>query len=177
MLKSIVFPLVQDITRAVWVILEFLTALIGFILSLLSTIRQDQVEVFNYVHLGLVSLSIGLAFIDMLTSLRCRSCTKRRQAYSVAQNDHNQLIRTCGSCCTKSADIIRLLLAEALIYPLIISDIFEIVTGRAFEGKTSTNRLSFALFILSCLSYVLYVFVARIVIMTGMIVKVHKARM
>ena len=162
MLKAVIFPLVQDVARAVWVILEFLTSLVGFGLSLASILKQDKIEIFNVVHLALVSLSILLATIDMSCSLRCISC-----------NRCNPCSQTCGSVWV---DIVRMLLAEALIYPLIICDILEVVSGKSYEGKSSTDHLSFSLFILSCFSFVLYVFIARIVILLGIIRKTHRAR-
>ena len=171
MFKIIVFPhLIRDFIRSVWVIVQFLTSLVGFGLSLASTLKQDPVEIFNIVHLALVSLSILLALFDMFCSLRCKTCCSCSQTCDLAQYS-----RRC-SCCIKCIDIVRILIAEALIYPLIICNIFESVTGRAFEGKTSIDYLSFSLFILSCFSYVLYVFVARIAIMTGLIHKTHSAR-
>lgn len=173
MYKTIVFPLVQNIVRGIWVMLEFITAIVAFGLSLASTLRQDRVEVFNYVHLGLVSLSIALSILDIFMSIRCCCCNASHQVYNV----HGDQANKCCSCCSDYVDIVRMLLAEALIHPLIICDMFEIITGRGFEGNTLTDRISFSLLILSCFSFVLYVFIARVVILGGMIVKVQKARM
>ena len=172
MFKRMAFPLVRNIVRFVWIAFELITAVVGFVLSLASTLKQDPAEVFNYVHLGLAALSIALAMVDLLTNLRCKHC---HQGYDVAP-DPSCSRRWC-TCCSKYTDIVRMLLAEALIYPLIVCDLFEIVTGKGFEGRTVTDRVSFTLLILSCLSFILYVFVARIVILGGMIVKIQRVRM
>ena len=173
MFKRTAFPLVRNIVRFVWIAFELITAVVGFALSIASTLRQDPAEIFNYVHLGLTALSIALAMVDLLTNLRCRQC---RQGYDIAPEQASCSRRWCA-CCSKYTDIVRMLLAEALIYPLIVCDLFEIVTGRGFEGRTVTNRISFTLFILSCFSFVLYVFVARIVFLGGIIVKIQRVRM
>ena len=173
MFKRMAFPLVPNIVRFVWIAFELITAVVAFALSLASTLKQDPAEVFNYVHLGLTALSIALAMVDLLTNLRCRHC---HQAYDIATNQASCSRRWCA-CCSKYTDIVRMLLAEALIYPLIVCDLFEIVTGKGFKGRTVTDHISFTLLILSGLSFVLYVFVTRIVILGGMIVKIQRARM
>ena len=172
MFKRIAFPLVRNIVRFVWIAFELITAVVAFVLSLSSTLKQDPAEVFNYVHLGLTATSIALAMVDLLTNLRCRHC---HQAYDIAP-DPSCSRRWCA-CCSKYTDIVRMLLAEALIYPLIICDLFEIVTRKSFKGRIVTDHISFTLFIISCLSFVLYVFVARIAILGGIIFKTQRARM
>lgn len=50
--KMIIFPILQDIMRDVWVTIELITVLIGLVLSI-ATVTLDQNEVFNILHLAL----------------------------------------------------------------------------------------------------------------------------
>lgn len=73
-------------------------------------------------------------------------------------------------------DIIRTLLSEAVFYPLLICDLFEFITGKGYEVNSATDRLSLVLFLLSCLGIFLYVYLARILVLYGVVVTVHKKR-
>lgn len=87
-------------------------------------------------------------------------------------NDEEGSQNGCKKCCSHSTnlfDLLRLLLSEAIFYPLLICDIFELIVGRGFEGNNSGDRLGFALFIISLLGMVLTVYVARIIVLVGMV--------
>ena len=82
----------------------------------------------------------------------------------------------CKSTCKTISDFLRILLAEIILYPLLVCDLFEVITGDGYKGESVEDRVSFALFILSSIALVLYVYVARILILIGMIYNVHKQR-
>lgn len=178
---AIVFPLVPAYVRIVWVVLELLSSTLGFALSLASLLGQDQIEIFNYLHLALSLAFVLLSVLDTCASISigCMNCKCRRQdVYNInAAKSGRTRWKSCCSCSTKSIDIVRIILTEALLYPLILCSVFEVVTGRGSEGNTVTDRVSFALLINSCLSFVLYALVARIALVGIIIAKVQKARM
>ena len=98
--------------------------------------------------------------------------------------------RSCKACCfdrhpeisnkkkkIKSAvDIVRLIVSELLVYPVLICSIFSVVTGRGYEGETHLDRFGFTLFIVSCLSLLLYNYLIRMIALVGVLWGVTKVR-
>ena len=82
----------------------------------------------------------------------------------------------CYSCCMDLFDVMRVILSELIFYPLLICDIFEVITGRGFEGDSSGDRLGIALFVISLISMVLTVYVARIVVLVGVVINASAIR-
>ncbi len=183
MIKKAVFPLVLAVTREIWVILELSTVLLGLILSIV-TLSLDDNEVFNIIHFVLIVISSTLAIIDAVYSLiECQSC---RICYSYIRNqDQHDVEGTeetrnrCLKClywCHEKMDIARIILTEVLVYPLLICDIFEVIVGRSFESDSHSDRLGFALFLLSCISLLLYVYVVRVIVLGRSIQRLQEMR-
>lgn len=82
----------------------------------------------------------------------------------------------CRPFCKSATNAIRIILTEVILYPLLICDIFEVTTGRVFESSSHIDRLGAFLFVVSCIYFILYVYVARIVILAGMIRNVTDIR-
>ena len=168
-----VFPLVPDVLRLLWVIIEFGLALTGLTLSVLTT-SLNQNRAFNILHLVLNSLACVLAGIDSFYSLKnsttlkkCCCCCRR-----LGKRDGKGKLGCKQRCCSRLTDlmdILRLILSEAILYPLLICDIFDLIIGQGFKGKSTGERLSFALFVVSLVSMFLTVYLARIIVLLGMI--------
>jgi hypothetical protein len=173
-----IFPLIPDVLRVVWVVIELALVIVGLVLSIVS-LSLDENEVFNIVHFVLIIVSTVLACFDGFFTIRssdtCKKLFSRCKCKSKAENvtmdkeDAQNGCRKCCSHCTNLFDLLRLLISEAIFYPLLICDIFELIVGRGFEGKSSGDRLGFALFIISLLGMVLTVYVARIIVLAGMV--------
>ena len=85
----------------------------------------------------------------------------------------------CGKClerCKNASDFIRMIAAELILYPLLVCDIFELVTGEGYKGESTADRVSFALFIISSLALILYVYIVRLFILGSTIHHVQKSR-
>ena len=178
-------PLVRDTIRDFWVIAEFLTVLTACALSITSFIKGNR-ESFNIFHLALTCLSTILVFIDAFLTLKeCKSCKACKRLIQGIENDvtEEELPKDKQTCCYKCkstcktfSDFARILLAEIILYPLLVCDLFELTTGDGYKGESVEDRVSFALFILSSISLILYVYIARILILIGTIYNVHKQR-
>lgn len=198
--NSIVFPLVRDTVRYVWVFVELLMVLISLSLSIASVLHEQN-RVFNIVHLALSIVGSVLALVDTVYTLRecrsahCKKCchcetydvnekTEAGMTQSEAEADEMTLQtkaqcckKRCFSCCKTTSDVVRLVLAELLIYPLLVCGIFSVVTGRGYDKDSSIgDRLGFALFIISSASMLLYVYIVRILLLLGMIRNVYIVR-
>ena len=90
--------------------------------------------------------------------------------------------RSCKCACCKKCktlfDIARTALTELILVPLLICDIFEVVTGAPeLNGEdAASNVLGLVLFAIGCIGVVLYVYVVRLCILSGMIYYVQKQR-
>lgn len=179
------FPLVRDSIRDFWVTAELLTVLAAFTLSLTSFIKGKR-EIFNSVHLSLTILSTILAVIDAVFALKeCKSCKACKNSIQGMNGDaaskdtpeeNENCCQKCTTGCKTISDFFRILLAEVILYPLLVCDLFEVITGDVYNGDTAEDRVSFALFILSSLALILYVYIARVFILIAMIINVHKQR-
>ena len=236
MIRGIGFSFLEDFAKHIfllWVIPEFILGLIGFLVSI-ATVSLQQNEIFNILHLSLITLATGFATIDFFETLfktfkhfckRCGNCTKKKVKIGVEKesvidvekdtseqegsdevsaNEEEEVAITeigevgddqeitedpesseedvtnktnrcscyknkCRPFCKSATDAIRIILTEVILYPLLICDIFEVTTGRAFESSSHVDRLGAFLFIVSCIYFILYVYVARIVILVGTI--------
>ncbi len=172
LLSRIIFPLVLDVAREVWVALELVTTLIGLILSI-ATVSFNENEVFNIIHLILIIITSILSFIDAASALiKCQSCKtcysilrKKEKASSAEGKEATKPCCKCLLWCNDKLDTVRLILAEVLVYPLLVCDIFEVIVGRGHESSSHSDRLGFSLFLLSCISLLLYVYAVRLMVL------------
>ena len=89
-------------------------------------------------------------------------------------NNRNQTDTEPGcSVCQAVSDVLRNLLSEFFIYVFIICGIFEAVIG---QGRTTANKVSITILIISSVCLLLFVHIPRIVIFRKMIKNVQTIR-
>ena len=93
------------------------------------------------------------------------------------KKEDKQVTGTEESCCkiicskwSNIFDISRLVISEVIFYPLLICDLFEVIVGRGLEGKSPGDIVGIILFVVSLLSMIITVYIARIVILLAMVV-------
>ena len=159
-----------------WVTPEFILTLIGFILSVV-TLSLDQNRAFNIFHFVLIVVATGFACVDFAETLHSFCCGEKKKR---SQDKKDPPPANCKnkfcSFVKESTGYIRIIVTELILYPLLICDIFEVTTGKGFEPDTAGDRLGIFLFVVSCIYFVLYVYVARIVVLCGMIWNISTVR-
>ncbi len=184
MLTKIIFPLVPDTARDVWVTGEIATAVLGLLLSIVTVALRPN-EPFGIVHLALATFFSTLVLIDGIFTLK--DCTTCKKCYNIYKGDYHGprehdpyfkcCTRTCLSWSKNGSDVIRVLASEMLLYPLVVCDIFKVITGRRFEeGGPHADRLGVVLLVLTTISLILYVYVARLLILVRTMKKVLAIR-
>ena len=186
--KNIAFPLVNDIVRDVWIVTELVAILIALGLSAASFSlgsQQNELRIFNSIHLALAAFSTLLAIIDAITNLsQCRSCKQCKQK-CCNQNagtgqrrtrDPESSCRKCANGCSTVSDTVRMLATELLIYPLLVCDMFEFIIAKPWKNPEPVDIIGMLLFVFSLIALVLYVYVIRVVILGYLIKYVHKLR-
>ena len=183
---GIAFPLCRDIIRDVWVIAEFLTALIAFLLSV-ATISLGKNRGFHILHLILSLIATLLAFIDGILNIRlCRIYRTCKEGKAGNKQESELNIATDTTCCNKcftrcervenASDFIRMLAAELILYPLLVCDLFEFITGRGYDGGSAADILGIILFVLSLLALIFYTYIARLLVLGSTIYHMHRWR-
>ena len=188
--KNLIPDIVKESCRNWWVGFELCTVIIAFVLSIAS-FSLGKNRIFNILHLALTILGTILAVTDGVILLYGGSLFKKCGAcYNhVPQNDGEEdpsndgkIEKNGGKCkrciaTTRSTfDFVRMLLSELLFYPLLICDIFEVVTGKAYLFSNITDGISFTLFGISSLSLLFYVYIVRIIILIVGIIHSEKKR-
>ena len=187
MIPTIIFPATPQLFRDTWVFFELLFAIIQFIFGLISTNYRSN-RLYNAFYISLSIVSIILSVIDAflhyyqlgsckLLFTRCKKRLNSNQEDLQVENDtkrkeiimddvtDTQMKRCCHLSVTKKKlfntwfEVIRTILSELLLYPLVILDLFEIVGNQRLR-----DQINFSLFIVGSLYFVLTVYIARVVI-------------
>ena len=190
--NQMIFPLVKNTFRNIWVGTETLMVLVALGLSIAS-LSFGKNEIFNIVHLGLTILGSILGVIDGMI-LVCQCCgkfccsecehTSEDVEFDEASlllhrdesNPGNGRCRQCIENAKGTFDIGRMILAEIIFYPLLICDIFEVITGKAYHFNNVEDGVSFVLFAISLGLLVFYVYIVRIIVLIAATYHSQKSR-
>ena len=168
---EMIFPLVRDSFRYAWVIAEFLAMLVSFILSVV-TFSLGNNRIFTILHLALTIVGTILAIIDGFITFKdfpCFKCCKHNRDSGSGAPDPSAGRNNCCKECVKYTrsvfDVGRVILAELLFYPILISDIFEMITSETYFFDNAVDGISFVLFGLSLASQLFFVYIVRIAVL------------
>ena len=196
MVKSIVFPSLPALLQDLWVYLELIISVIAFAFGLLDIFPIEDGLAFNYSYFGLATISMILALIDgfiyffQLGSCArgIRACRKklRERRGGGDEDDQNEedledddddneeeQKKLCGlSKKWKERfntwfEFGRNLLTELLLYPLIIFDMFDFITGAGYQPEGAVGRTDFSLFVIGGFYLILSVYIMRIFMVAG----------
>ena len=188
--QEIIFPLIRPFTRDVIAISEFLVGLLGFILSVVSFTLGNNAA-YNILHLVLAILSTLLGFTDMMVSLKFSAAFAKlikklrnrtpEQAQAgkntEAQNPNQKDEDTKEpSFLKKGWDTGRILVSEAILYPLLVCDLIEFIVDKGYEVNEPTDIVNLILFIISLVSLIFYVYIVRLAVLIAMVVHLQKCR-
>ena len=174
-------PSLPRVFRDAWVLIELAVTLYQFFLACVS-LMQNRVEVFNIVYICFASVALVLSVVDVmihcvqlgsfsLCLLYCRSKFK-----SKSQNPTNvsnpESIQTCCLLGKKwkkrinnSLEVIRNVVSELLLYPLLICDMFDFIVTGSYRRTDSGEKINFSLFIVGGFYLILSVYLARMLMM------------
>ena len=194
MVKSIVFPSLPAVLQDLWVYLELIISIIAFAFGLLDIFPIKDGLAFNYTYFGLATISMILALIDgfiyffQLGSCArgIRACKKKlREKHGNDNEDEQDQEETDDDdnddgqkkCCGLSKkwkerfntwfEFGRNLLTELLLYPLLIFDMFDFITGGGYQPEGDVGRTDFSLFVIGGFYLILSVYIMRIFMVAG----------
>jgi hypothetical protein len=73
----------------------------------------------------------------------------------------------------KSCEIIRTIVSEILLYPMIVLCLYELLTNGMFDLTIDSNKIAFALFIISCVYVLLSVYIVRPILIIVTIIRLQ----
>ena len=188
--QEIIFPLIRPFTRDVIAISEFLVGLLSFILSVVSFTLGNNAA-YNILHLVLAILSTLLGFTDMMVSLKFSAAFaklikklqnrtpeqaqagKNTEAQNPNQKDEDAKE---PSFLKKGWDTGRILVSEAILYPLLVCDLIEFIVDKGYEVNEPIDIVNLILFIISLVSLIFYVYIVRLAVLIAMVVHLQKCR-
>lgn len=189
--RQIVLPLIGDVFRIVWAVMQFLMSIILLCLSCFNYVHGRR-EVYNIVHLSLSTLAFVLASIDLGGSIvykimKCRSRNRYRQLHRNgstqslgSENDHNTATNGLENPGHKAkfayVDILRLIISELLLFPIVICDIFMLINDKVFALDGLLDWTSFIELLFSITVLVVLVYVLRLALLSMMTYRVHTKR-
>ena len=185
MSRKFLMPGLPRLLSDIWVFIELFVTLFQLLFSLVNT-QFTSNRLFNGLYIILATTNTVLACIDAFLYYyelgSCRLCYKWCKGQSLDDdNDDNEnddeegTAKTPLCCCcpcfrlpakwiklfNEWFEVIRTVLSELLIYPLIILDLFELLGGGTFHPTNEQTRVSFCLFIIGSFYLVLSVYIGR----------------
>ncbi len=179
MMKKLIYPGMPKVFQDLWVLSELAITITQLVLAVISlTLNQN---VFNIVYVSITAFGIILALMDsflhFITLGACASIIKhfRKKRKSklnadkkLPENEQNGC--GCSFFSTKTRqqilevlDFIRNWITDIVLYPLVILDMYDLITSQLYLLQTSDHRVNFSLFIISVAFLLLSVYLTRFV--------------
>ena len=180
-LDGLIYPLLPHLLRDIVVGGELLYTIVVLILSIVNYAKSDCHRAFDWVNFtfGLVAtlLSIASTIEAFYERNVCKKCFHKNDNEN---NDDKEDKKSKGILgLRRLAELVNLLrnvLAEFFIYPLLICSIFSLVSGRLFRSGTADDTMGLIEFVLSSFSFVAFVYILRLIILGGVIYNIHEKR-
>ena len=177
MTSKFLFPGLPKIVGDIWVFVELFITVFQLVFSLVNT-QYASNKVFNSIYITLSSINVTLSLIDGFLYFydlhSCKFCY--RLVKGQWTQDDEDVEDNTSNCCrcipipkkvietfNQWFEVIRSVLGELLIYPLVVLDLFELLGGGTFHPTNSQNRVSFGLFFIGSFYLVLSVYIGRTV--------------
>ena len=170
---KMIFPLVRKSFRYVWVFAECVALIISLVLSIVTLFPLGKNRIFTIIHFVLASVGTLLALIDagiLFTGCCFTKCGKHEKEKVLAEATPkiiNSEVQPCEKCRDHTRnvfDIIRMIFSEFFFYPILMCDIFKMITSETYFFDNVVDGSSFVLFALSLASQLFFVYVVRIAI-------------
>ena len=166
-IKTMLFPSMPNFLQHGWVILEIGFAIFLFVLTAMQFASESNKTPFLNVSMFLACLDITLATIDGI--IHFGSTFYKYIADKMEKRGRKLPELPCSKWLEKlnsGYELVRTLLSEFLLYPLIISDIIGFVYEENYTGanlaKEEDSRRDFTLFIVSNLYLLISVHLMRL---------------
>ena len=176
MMASFISPSLPRLFRDLWVVLELAVTIYQFVLACVSLVENRR-EVFNIVYIALASAALLLSLVDFMfyciqlgscasALLYCRSKLSKKPLHSgYSEPDsiqsHCLLSKKWRKRFNSSLEFIRNIVTELILYPLLICDMFDLISFGSYRRRDMGEKINFSLFIVGGFYLVFSVYLAR----------------
>lgn len=196
MMKKVFFPALPHLLQDAWVYLEYGITMFAFTFGASTLDLADGSKAFNIVYLILTIVSVILANIDFFIYFvqmgSCAECLKISyvKLRKRGEEGEKELLemedreKEKRGCCRMSPEkkqkfstyfeLIRNITSEAILYPLLICDLFDFIVGGVFRNVNQNDHLNFTLFVIGNLYLVLAVYIMRVFLIIGSIISLSR---
>ena len=196
MSRKFLLPGMPRVIGDIWVFIELFITVFQLFFSLVNT-QYTSNKLFNIIFIVLASTNTILACIDgflyfyeLKTCKFCyKKCSRRwKKDDDIDEDDDEDEISKVNLCyfcqCFQAPgkwakkfnewfELVRTILGELLIYPLVVLDLFELLGGGTFHPTNSQARVSFTLFLIGSFYLVLSVYIGRTVMSAATIYSIR----
>ena len=182
MLQKLLFPAMPKFLTDILVLAELGITITQFVLALIS-ISIGSNRAYNITYIVVAGIALLLALIDaFLYFIELGSCARIfRYCYSKQKRHHSSSNQKCHLLSPKvknwlsqSFELVRTLLSELLIYPLIVLDLFDLIVSGTYLRRTSSERINFSLFIIGSTFLVLSVYFTRTFMVISAVINIRR---
>ena len=192
MILKLLFPAMPKFLTDILVLAELAVTITQFVLSLISTsIENNRAYNIAYIIISIVALLLALIdsfvyFIQLGSCASifhsCSSVYNRRKAKIMESTEQVKHKKMCCQCLgpkvthwlTQSFELLRTILSELLIYPLVILDLFDLIVGGTYLRETTADRINFSLFVVGSTFLVVSVYFTRIFMVVSAAINIRR---
>lgn len=192
MIQKLLFPAMPKFLTDMLVLAELAITITQFVLSLIS-ISIENNSAYNIAYIIISAVALLLALIDSFVYFiqlgscasifhSCYSMYNRRKAEVMESTEQVKHKKMCCLCLspkvkhwlTQSFELVRTILSELLIYPLVILDLFDLIVGGTYLRETMADRINFSLFVIGSTFLVLSVYFTRIFMVVSAVINIRR---
>ena len=192
--RKLAFPPLHNLVRCAWIVIQWLIAVFLFSLST-ATYTLGNRDVSNKVHLSLSAFAVVLAMLDAVWVTayliwRCRGAARGRRIrnemnISLVENEDNESdMHNIPSSAKKDMcstintvlDFLRMIVSELILFPLVVCDVYTLISKETYLHGSTADWVAFAELMVSSISLILFVYVARLLVLGVMFYNVHQQR-
>ena len=190
--KNLLVPSLPKALRDLWVVFELTANIAQFVVACVFISFNSNLA-YNVAFLVLSGISTFLALVDgfvyFYTLGSCHQClemcqnrgNKSESKYGssgssdeVSANKRKTKWEKFKKSLSDSLEIVRTLLSELLIYPLLMFDLFEIAGSRVITFDSAEERISLTLFVIGTFLLVVTVYFVRSAILLTTMLQLNK---
>lgn len=168
MAQNFLFPATLKVMQDVWVAIELMVTLFEFVFACV-TFGDGGAANIIFVLLSVINLALASTdgFLHYVEGGSCKACFKSKKKQQKVKKENKS---SCTSCLTDKqkrlistgSEVVRLILTEILLYPLVVLDLMELIESETYRGGDANSLINFGLFNIGILYLVLTVYFIRI---------------
>lgn len=170
MVQNFLFPATLRIMQDIWVAIELMVIVFEVVFACV-TFGDGGAANITVIVLSVVNLLLASTdgFLHFAEGGSCKACFKSKKKEQKIKKEKKTSRTLCLTdkqrrLISTGSEVVRLVLTEILLYPLVVLDFIELIESETYRGGEANNLINFGLFNIGILYLVLTVYFIRIFI-------------